>query len=99
MYSEFPPGPAGGRQFDQVWPKSERSPPPRAEQHGNIFLLHHADEVGLYTEQEEHDFEHVSGLLHYKEQVTETLVHEICAQDDECELIPLPGSHQIHCPS
>ena len=67
-------------------------PPPRAEQHGNLVLSHHADEVGLYTEQEERDFEHVSGLLHYKEQVTRALIHEVCAQDDECELNPLPGS-------
>ena len=43
-----------------------------------------SDEVGLYAEQE-CDFEHISRLLHYKEQVT-------CSQDDECELSPLPGS-------
>jgi len=73
-------------------PKVKEVPPPRTEQHGNIVLSHHADEVGLYTEQEERDFKHVSGLLHYKEQVTGTLVHAICAQDDECELNPLPGS-------
>ena len=73
-------------------PKVKGVPPPRTEQHGSIVLSHHADEVGLYTEQEERDFEHVSGLLHYKEQVTGTLVHAICAQDDECELNPLPGS-------
>ena len=73
-------------------PKVKEVPPPRAEQHGNLVLSHHADEVGLYTEQEERDFEHVSGLLHYKEQVTRALIHEVCAQDDECELNPLPGS-------
>ena len=66
--------------------------PPRSEEHGNIVLSHHADDVGLYMEQEEHDFEHISGLLHYKEQVTGTLVHAVCSQDDECELNPLPGS-------
>jgi len=66
--------------------------PPRSEEQGNIVLAHHADEVGLYTEQEEHDFEHISGLLHYKEQVTGTLVHAVCSQDDECDLNPLPGS-------
>ena len=67
-------------------------PPSRTEQNGSIVLSHHADEVGLYTEQEERDFEHISGLLHYKEQVTRTLVHSVCAQDDECELNQLPGS-------
>ena len=56
-------------------PKVKGVPPPKTEQHGNLVLSHHADEVGLYTEQEERDFEHVSGLLHYKEQVTRTLVH------------------------
>ena len=65
---------------------------PRSEDHGNLVLAHHAGEVGLYTEQEEIDFEHISGFLHYKEQVTRTLVHAVCLQDDECELNPLPGS-------
>ena len=73
-------------------PKVKEVPPPRTKQHSNIVLSHHADEVGLYSEQEECDFEHVSGLLHYKKQVTGTLVHSICAQDDECELNPLPES-------
>ena len=59
---------------------------------GILFSSHHADEVGLYTEQEERDFEHVSSLLHYKEQVTGTLVHAVCSQDDECDLNPLAGS-------
>ena len=48
--------------------------------------------MGLYTEQEERDFGHINGLLHYKEQVTGTLVHAVCSQDDECDLNPLPGS-------
>ena len=73
-------------------PKVKEVPPPRTEQHSNIVLSHHADKVGLYTEQEERDFKHVSGLLHYKEQVTGTLVHAISAQDDESELNQLPGS-------
>ena len=73
-------------------PKVKAVAPPRSEEHGNLVLSHHADEVGLYTEQEERDFEHISGLLHYKEQVTDTLVHAVCSQDNECELNPLPGS-------
>ena len=51
-------------------PKVKTVAPPRLEEHDNIVLSHHADGVGLYTEQEECDFEHISGLLHYKEQVT-----------------------------
>ena len=73
-------------------PKVKAVAPPRSEEHGNLVLSHHADEVGLYTEQEERDFEHVSTLLHYKEQVTGTLVHAVCSQDDECDLNPLTGS-------
>ena len=73
-------------------PKVKTVAPPRSEDHESIVLSHHADEVGLYTEQEERDFEHIRGLLHYKEQVTGTLVHAVCSQDDECDLNPLPGS-------
>ena len=73
-------------------PKVKEVAPPRSEEHGNLVLSHHADEVGLYTEQEERDFEHVSGLLHYKDKVTGTVMHAVCSQDDECELNPLPGS-------
>jgi len=36
-----------------VGPKVKKVPPPRTEQHGNLVLSHHSDEVGLYTEQEE----------------------------------------------
>lgn len=57
----------------RVGPKVKKVPPPRNEQHGNLDLSHHADEVGLYTEQEERDFEHVTSLLHCKEQVTHSL--------------------------
>ena len=73
-------------------PKVKMVPPPRAEDHTKIVLSHHADEVGLYTEQEERDFEHISNLLGYKELVTGTLIHAVCSQDDECDLNPLPGS-------
>ena len=73
-------------------PKVKKVLPPRSEEHANIVLSHHADEVGLYTEQEECAFEHISNLKHYKEQVTGPLVHAVCSQDDECELNPLPGS-------
>ena len=73
-------------------PKVKKVPPPRSEEQASIVLSHHADEVGLYTEQEERDFEHISNLLGYREQVTGTLVHAVCSQDNECDLNPLPGS-------
>jgi hypothetical protein len=73
-------------------PKVKAVAPPRTEDHSEILLSHHADEVGLYTQQEEQDFEHISNLLHYREQVTGTLVHAVCSQDKECDLNPLPGS-------
>ena len=49
-------------------------------------LKHHGDKLGLYTEQEEKDFEHVSNLKHYKVQITASLTHAICNQDDHCDL-------------
>lgn len=64
-------------------PKVKAVAPPRTEDHNEVLLSHHADEVGLYTQQEEQDFEHISNLLHYREQVTGTLVHAVCSQDDE----------------
>ena len=80
-------------------PKVKKVAPPRSEEHSNLVLSHHTDEVGLYTEQEKRDFEHISGLLHYKEQVAGTLVHAVCSQDDECELNLLPGSPCTLCPT
>ena len=57
-----------------------------------MSLKHHADELGLYTEQEERDFEYVSNFKHYKELITDSLTHAICNQDDHCDLNPLPGA-------
>ena len=72
-------------------PKLKVVPPPRSEPRSLVNLKHHADEVGLYTEQEEKDFEHVSSLKNYKELITGSLVHAICSTDDHCDLNPLPG--------
>ena len=54
----------------RISPKVVKVPPPRSEDCTNLILNHHGDEIGLYTEQEDRDFEHISGLLYYKEQVT-----------------------------
>ena len=37
----------------RVGPKVKKVLPPRTEQHGNLVLSHHANALGLYTEQEE----------------------------------------------
>ena len=92
LCGELPAGYTGTDSWIRFGPKVKTVAPPRSEEHGNIVLSHHMDEVGLYTEQEERDFVHISGLLHYKEQVTGTLMHAVCSQDDECDLNPLPGS-------
>ena len=88
----FPRVIRGTNYWIRFGPKVKTVAPLRSEEHCNIVLSHQADEVGLYTKQEERDFEHISGLLHYKEQVTGTLVHAVCSQDDECDLNLLPGS-------
>ena len=82
----------GVSQWIRIGPKLKVVPPPRSEPRSLVNLKHHADEVGLYTEQEEKDFEHVSSLKNYKELITESLVHAICSTDDHCDLNPLPGT-------
>ena len=76
----------------RIGPKLKVVPPPRSEPRSIVTLKHHADEVGLYTEQEEKDFEHVSSLKNYQNLVTGSLVHAICSSDDHCDLNPLPGT-------
>ena len=82
----------GISQWIRVGPKLKIVPPPRSEPRALLSLKHHDDELGLYTEQEEHNFEHISNLKHCKELITESLTHEICNQDDHCEMNPLPGA-------
>ena len=67
-------------------------PPPRSEPRTSLSLKHHGDELGLYTEQEERYFDHVSNLKYYREQITSSLIYENCEADAECDLNPLPGS-------
>ena len=76
----------------RIGPKLKVVPPPRSEPRSVVSLKHHADEVGLYTEQEEKDFEHISSFKNYKELITESLTHAICNTDDHCDLSPLPGA-------
>ena len=80
----------GISQWILVGPKHKIVPPPRSKPRAMISLKHQGDELGLYTEQEERDFEHVSNLKHYKELITDSLTHAICNQDDHCDLNPLP---------
>ena len=82
----------GISQWIRVGPKLKIVPPPRSEPRAVVSLKHHADELELYTEQEERDFEHVSNFKHYKELITDSLTHAICNQEDHCDLNPLPGA-------
>ena len=75
-----------------VGPKLKVVPPPRSEPRTCLSFKHHGDELGLYTEQEERDFEYVSNLKYYKEQITASLTHAVCEADAECDLNPLPGT-------
>ena len=82
----------GISQWICIGPKLKVVPPPRSEPRSVVSLKHPADEVGLYTEQEEKDFEHISSFKNYKELITESLTHAICNSDDHCDLNPLPGA-------
>ena len=76
----------------RVGPELRIVPAPRSEVNSKFSLSHHEDELGLYTEAEERDFDHISNLRGYTDQVTSSLVHAICTADDECDLNRLPGS-------
>ena len=81
-----------GSQWIRVGPKLKNVPPPRSKPRTSFNLKHHGDESELYTEKEEHNFDHVSNLKYYREQVTASLIHAVCSADSERDLNPLPGS-------
>lgn len=76
----------------QIGPKLKSIPGPRSLPRKAINLSHHGDELGLYTEVEECNFDHILGLRYYAEQVTTSLIHAVCKHDAGYELNPLPGS-------
>jgi len=65
-------------------------PPPWSEPKNTVDQNHHEDELGLYTQAEEWDFDHIAGLSYYTNQVTQQFVHAVCKNDKGCDLNPLP---------
>ena len=53
---------------------------------------HSDDKIGLYTEAEETDFDHLQGLAGYTDQVTKKVAQAACQPDNTCELKSLPGA-------
>ena len=53
---------------------------------------HSDDEVGLYTEAEENDFDHLQGLTGNTDQVTKKVAQAVCQADNTCALKSLPGA-------
>ena len=56
------------------------------------FLQKYADdEIGLYTEAEEADFDHLQGLERYTNQESKKVAQAVCQADNTFELKSLPG--------
>ena len=53
---------------------------------------HSDDELGLYTEAEENDFDYLQGLAGYTDQVTKKAAQAVCQADNTCALKSLPGA-------
>jgi len=81
----------GIKNWIKISPKLRSIPPPWSETK-ETAQTHHEDELGLYTQAEERDFDHVAGLAYYTAQVQQRIVHAVCKNDESCDLNPLPGS-------
>ena len=81
----------GIKNWIKIGPKLRSIPPPRLETK-ETAQTHHEDELGLHTQAEEQDFDHVAGLAYYMAQVQQRIVHAVCKNDEICDLNPLPGS-------
>ena len=81
----------GIKNWIKISPKLRSIPPPRTDTKETV-QTHHEDELGLYTQAEERDFDHVAGLAYYTTQVQQRIVHAVCKNDESCDLNPLPGS-------
>ena len=53
------------------------------------------DELGFYTAAEEQDFDHIAWLRYYLEQITSSIVHAVCRNDNCCDFNPLPGTQSF----
>ena len=80
----------GDKNWYRVGPGVRVAETPRQER--GISPKHADDEVGLYTEAEENDFDHLQGLAGYTDQVTKKVAQSVCHADNACGLKSLPGA-------
>ena len=81
----------GIKNWIRISPKLRSIPHSRSETK-ETAQTNHEDELGVYTQAEERDFDHVAGLAYYTAQVQQRIVHVVCKNDESCDLNPLPGS-------
>ena len=80
----------GEKSWYRVGPGVRVAETPRQEM--GFSPKHSDDEVGLYTEAEETDFDHLQGLAGYTDQVTKKVAQAVCQSDNTCVLKSLPGA-------
>ena len=80
----------GEKNWYRVGPGVRIAETPRQER--GFSPKHSDDEVGLYTEAEENDFDHLQGLAGYTDQVTKKVAQAVCQADNSCALKSLPGA-------
>ena len=87
----FPRAVRGVEGWIRIRPGLRVIPPPWQEPRISTNFTHPDDELGLYTNAEEADFDHVAGLKGYTNLVTSSIFHAVCCGDESCELNELPG--------
>ena len=80
----------GEKNSYKVEPGVRRTGTPRQER--GFTPKHSVDEVGLYTEAEENDVDHLQGLAGYTDQVTKKVTQAVCQADNKCALKLVPGA-------
>ena len=80
----------GEKNWYRVGPGVRIAETPRQEI--GLAPKHSDDEIGLYTEAEEKDFDHLQGLAGYTDQVTKKVAQAVCQADGTCVLKSLPGA-------
>ena len=79
-----------GKNWYKVEPGVRRTGTPRQER--GFSPTHSDDEVGLYTEAEENDFDHLQGLAGYTDQGTKKETQAVCQADNKWVLKLVPGA-------
>ena len=84
----------GEKNWYRVGPGVRIAETPRQEM--GFSPKHADDEIGLYTEAEETDFDHLQGLAGYTDQVTKKVAQAVCQSDNTRALKSLPGAPSYH---